>query len=242
MSDKLTTKEDWEDYWGHHVPARIESTYLDEFINESSRGASLIEVGGFPGNFAGYYKKRLGCDVSILDYVDDHKLVHKVEKSYGLHAESIKIIETDFFDYDSLDQYDIVMSIGFIEHFDDTELVIQKHAKLVKSGGKLLITLPNFRGINGMVQKYLDPQNYAKHNIRSMDVGLLRDIMTRMGLNSFSVNYHGVPHLWLEPSAAVSSSVRFIIRCISKIMRATKKCPLSKSKLLAPYIVVHGEK
>jgi SAM-dependent methyltransferase len=242
MDDKLTSKEDWEDYWSHHKPARIENTYLEEFIDGSPHEGSLIEIGGFPGTFAAYFKKRFNYHVSILDYVGDPEIVKQVEKYYRIEPGSIHSIHADFFDYESPDEYDIVMSVGFIEHFDNTELVIKKHVELVKPDGKLVITLPNFAGINGYVQKYYDPENYAKHNIKSMNINLLRDIMQRMDMDSFSVEYHGPPHIWLEPSAPVSSFTRFFLRCISKVMRGTKMLPWKKGKLLAPYIVIHGHK
>jgi 2-polyprenyl-3-methyl-5-hydroxy-6-metoxy-1,4-benzoquinol methylase len=44
-----------------------------------------------------------------------------------------------------------VISFGFIEHFDNPENVIQKHLDLLKPGGILIVGVPNFTGIHGIL-------------------------------------------------------------------------------------------
>jgi 2-polyprenyl-3-methyl-5-hydroxy-6-metoxy-1,4-benzoquinol methylase len=59
---------------------------------------------------------------------------------------------------------------GLIEHFNDTKFIIGEHLKFLKPGGTLFITLPNFKSVNGWVQRSFDKENYDKHNINSMDL------------------------------------------------------------------------
>jgi predicted SAM-dependent methyltransferase len=39
----------------------------------------------------------------------------------------------------------VVLSAGFVEHFDKPELVFEKHCDLLQNGGFLIIVLPNLR-------------------------------------------------------------------------------------------------
>lgn len=60
------------------------------------------------------------------------------------------IIESDFFDdqfqREHAGRYNVVVSRGFIEHFDNPAEVVRKHVNLLAPGGFLLCTIPNLRG------------------------------------------------------------------------------------------------
>lgn len=62
----------------------------------------------------------------------------------------------------------MVLSVGVVEHFDDPRAVVQDHLRLVKPGGIALITVPNYRGIYGVIQRYFDAENLLVHNLDIM--------------------------------------------------------------------------
>ena len=64
-----------------------------------------------------------------------------------------------------------------IEHFTDPRPVIHSHWKLLKPGGTALITVPNYGGLYGRLQKWLDPENLALHNLDIMSVDALRALV-----------------------------------------------------------------
>lgn len=236
---RYTERTDWETYWKNQEIIPYEKLYIDEYTFGLPKSGNLIEIGGFPGKFAGYFRKYFNLEVTILDYVMIPDIVHDVERSYGIPQGSIHTIIGDFFEFSSDDKYNIVLSVGFIEHFEDTELVIRKHIDLLSASGHLLITLPNFRGINGLVQKYFDPKNYKIHNIRSMELRRLKRILSGMELKEFRVEYHGKPNIWLEANAPVGRKTRKMLLFFGKII---KRIPLKKNWLLAPHIVITGKK
>ena len=77
---------------------------------------------------------------------------------------------TDFFNFSTDRKYDIVFSLGFIEHFNNTRDVILRHVDLLASSGLLLIVLPNLLGLNGWIQRRFDKENYDVHNLKSMEI------------------------------------------------------------------------
>jgi 2-polyprenyl-3-methyl-5-hydroxy-6-metoxy-1,4-benzoquinol methylase len=64
--------------------------------------------------------------------------------------------------------FDLVLSLGVIEHFGDVEATFRHHADLVAPGGRLLIGVPNFQGINRVLQRWCDSRWLALHNMQAM--------------------------------------------------------------------------
>ena len=62
-------------------------------------------------------------------------------------------------------QYDLIFSLGFIEHFDDAPIVMRHIAGALRPGGVIVTVVPNFTGIWGRIQRQIDPELYAVHTI-----------------------------------------------------------------------------
>ena len=60
--------------------------------------------------------------------------------------------------------FDVVYSLGLIEHFSDLTDVVAAHARLVRPGGTLIIGAPNIVGVNRWFMKRLGPERLAVHN------------------------------------------------------------------------------
>lgn len=203
---------------------------------------TAIELGGFPGYYATYLKKYQHLDTTLLDYFIHEGLIDQLLQNNGLEHGDIHIIEADLFKYQPEQLYDMVMSFGLIEHFSDTRDIIQRHLRFLKPGGVLFITLPNFKGVNGWVQRSFDRSNYDKHFIESMNPQLLTSYCRDMGLTEVEACYHGRFSVWLENRAQQGAFVRGIVKAIwltGKIF--TKLIPV-ETKALSPYIVLKAVK
>ncbi len=66
--------------------------------------------------------------------------------------------------------FDIVYSLGFIEHFLDLDETIYRHLKLLKPGGILAYGIPNFLGVNHWFLKRLAPDLLSKHSLFTMNI------------------------------------------------------------------------
>lgn len=65
--------------------------------------------------------------------------------------------------------FDLVYSSGLIEHFDDTPAAMAEHVRLLRPGGKLVLIVPNFQGIQGRIMQRLAPGLRDVHRIFGPD-------------------------------------------------------------------------
>jgi SAM-dependent methyltransferase len=248
MTNLLTDRDFWVNYWESKtdLSVTIPSTYLFHRqladIVKVNKVKTAIELGGFPGYYAVFLKKYLKLDVTLLDYFVHPPITEQLLKTNGLAANDIHIIETDLFNYTPENQYDLVLSCGLIEHFNDTADIINRHIAFVKPGGTLFITLPNFKALNGWFQKNFDKENYDKHNINCMDPALLAEICKDAGLEVIQSRYFGKFSLWLENEKQKSLPVRLLKKTMWFGGKLFAKIFAFDSKQLSPYIILEAKK
>jgi SAM-dependent methyltransferase len=244
MEQNLTDRSFWKSFWESKKgliffikPNYVFGDLLATLIAEK-KIKTAIELGGFPGYYAAYLKKYQHLDTTLFDYFIDEGLINQLLDKNGLKPGDIKVIEADLFDYQPEIKYDLVLSFGLIEHFNNTRSIIETHLQFLKPGGTLFITLPNFKGVNGWVQRKFDRSNYDKHNIDSMQPQLLIQYCHQLGLTEVESYYYGKFSVWLENRSEQGKLIRSLVKTIwlaGKI--ATKFIPI-ESKALSPYIVL----
>lgn len=248
MNDKLTTRQFWVDYWESksdlifEIPDNYPFVKLLSDITKKNNSRSLLEIGGFPGYFSVWAKKHLNIETTLFDYVVIPKLTHELEIKNGLKSNSINVIEGDLFEYQSKNKYDIVVSNGLIEHFADTKNIIEKHIDHLADKGVLLITLPNFKSLNGWFQKTFDKENYEKHNINCMNLALLENICKELNLKNIKVAYDGKFMIWLENEAEKPILIRLLKKIIWLPFKIIFKLIPIETQYFSPYIVVTAQK
>lgn len=229
----------WKEYWSGFRPHVVRSSPFDDIFRGFPSGPlQFIEIGGFPGTFCVYFSKHKGYDVTLLDSHMDRDAVRGMEEINGLPRGTIRLIEADFLSFRGRKRYDIVFSAGFLEHFSDIELVLGRHAALLVPGGMLCVSVPNFLGINGLVQRVLDKRNYAFHNTEAMDMKRLEEACISLGLKNCRVFHFGRPTVWLEDSAPAGVWARTAVRLLAKALGRINL----RNKLLSPYIMAIAEK
>jgi|SRR6185437_63299 len=248
MEQNLTDRSFWKSFWESRKglifylkPNYIFGDILAKLIAEKNI-KSAIELGGFPGYYATYLKKYQQLDTTLFDYFIDEGLINKLLQKNGLKPGDIHVIEADLFGYKPQKLYDMVLSFGLIEHFMDTKAIIETHLRFLKPGGVLFITLPNFKSVNGWVQRKFDRDNYDKHNINSMNPPLLASHCRALGLKEVEAYYHGKFSVWLENKSEQSSFAKALVKTIWLTGKmATRIIPI-ETKMLSPYIVVKAVK
>ena len=171
-SDALTDYDFWKNYWlskeGLIFPIPNQYTFTKELTHliESKKIKTLLEIGGFPGYYSVWAGKKFYVKSTLLDFVILGELVDQLKKANDYEG-PINIWEKDLFsdDPEGKNSFDLVISNGLIEHFKDTQDIIERHVNYLSNGGQLFISLPNFKGLNGWFQRTFDPENYAKHHI-----------------------------------------------------------------------------
>jgi SAM-dependent methyltransferase len=248
MENLLTDRGFWVNYWERKtgIVIDIPANYLFHKqladIVKKNAVKTAVELGGFPGYYAVFLKKYLGLDVTLLDYFVHQPITDALLKANGLQQKDIRILERDLFSYMPEEQYDLVLSCGLIEHFNDTADIINRHVAFVKPGGTLFITLPNFKALNGWFQKSFDLENYHKHNIGCMDPELLKDICLKAGMEVKQSRYFGHFGLWLENEQQRSMGLRLFKKAIWLTGKVLTRIFPFDSQALSPYIILEAKR
>ena len=248
MENQLTDRTFWTNYWESKpdLAISIDKNYLFqqqlEQIIKRNNVQTAIELGGFPGYYSIFLKKYFGVKTTLFDYFIHTNILKKVLTKNGLNEDDITVIEADLFKYQANEKYDLVLSYGLIEHFKDTKDIIQRHLEFLKQEGTLFITLPNFRGVNGWVQKTFDRDNYLKHNIDCMDPEYLKKIMEDIGLEVVRASYLGKYSVWLENKDQKSMLTKAFIKFIWLTGKVATTIIPFESKVLSPYIILEAKK
>ncbi len=218
---KLTTKEYWDEGYKNYSFLEMSLNYpiVKKLYKHfpKSNGESVFEIGCFPGRFL-YHFGKLGYYLNGLDQTE-----YLLEMIEWFKKNNFKIglfQKEDLFKIKKDDKYDVVFSSGFIEHFSNFEEIIQIHADLVKENGRLFITTPNFSGI---IQKklhlWLDKKNLNKHNTKSMNPEIWKDILIKKGFDIIEYGYTGGFNFWVgnEERNIFKIVIIKILRILSKI-------------------------
>jgi SAM-dependent methyltransferase len=243
---RLTTRDNWEKHWSRkNLKRKIRNSFWfsdifqKELKNENYK--SFIEIGGYPGYFPIYFKKYWGYEVTLLDYITSVNQIKELLHYNNLNLSDINVVSSDFFSFKTIKKYDVVFSYGFIEHFSETERVLEKHWGLVKPGGKLIIVYPNFLGINGLLQVLFDPENLVVHNISIMLIKNLKDKLQLAGIHKYKIFYYGGLGVWLEGLDNRNPVLKAFIYVLAAFGKVLKIFGIN-NRLISPQIVLIAEK
>ena len=140
------TSGQWEKHWEESafqthrldLSFSVFSNVYDTYLTRDET-KSVLEVGAFPGQHLGYVAKRFGYAPTAVDYVDNIDVLVRNMESNGIDCH---VIKEDFLAWQPDRQYDVVLSHGFVEHFQNYEEVIGKHIDLVAPNGTLFLSVP----------------------------------------------------------------------------------------------------
>lgn len=168
--DRLTRPEQWEQHWSSiPLPYRIDlRSYRWESYDRLLRRlvtpgpGRFLEVGCGACQWLDYFQRQFRYEVYGLDYSASACRIGRANLDLlGTRASVVcgDAMEPPF----SPGSFDVVFSDGVIEHFRDYAAVLRAMAELVRPGGILIATLPNFAGWFGAVRKRLDPELFDMH-------------------------------------------------------------------------------
>jgi len=172
-------KKYWNDSWaGSQLPQAVDPRrmQIDNWVNrrfdrvfrrlfrkDQVEGLRLLEVGCAKSAWLPYFAREFGFSVAGLDYSPNGcEMSREVLKANGIAPD---VVCADLFaPPDSLlGQFDVVVSFGVVEHFDDTAGCLMAVSKFVKPGGLVITNIPNMVGLVGAVQKALNRPVFDIH-------------------------------------------------------------------------------
>lgn len=217
-------------------------------------GLTIVEVGSAPGWNLLNFKNRLG----YIPYGIEYSHVGAEQNRRKFIASGVSegnVIESDFFSKELQERYkehfDIVMSGGFIEHFDDPTNVIQKHVDLIKKNGYFIITVPNFQGVNSVLARFFNEDIASTHNFSILNKEGFEAVFPQDGIEKLYCHYFGTLYFGLyafnyEKNGRLKYFIyRFLVR-LQIVLNVLFSFVLGKkgfeTKYTSPYIIFIGKK
>lgn len=202
------------------------------------RDLSYVEVGCAPGRTMAYFHRHFGYRVAGIDYAAEDVCRRTLAEN---GVETYRLYAMDFLDELPAERFDVVASFGFVEHFTDLETVLARHVALLNPGGYVVVGVPNYRGLQRLLRRLLDPAALARHNLAAMEPATLRRILAGLGAREFP--YCG-PYrtfgIWLDREDAPRWACRAVGLCDAAFQRLARPLRLDDlpSRWLSPYVLV----
>lgn len=243
---------------GEHINY-IRINYSDYFLWEvlckkylpKRKGAKVLEIGSAPGRNLIKLKQIFSYVPYGIEYsYEGVQLNRKIFTENKIDPDNV--IYSDFFDEYFQKKYekyfDMVLSLGFVEHFDNVNEIIQKHVSLLKSGGYLIVSIPNFRGINYLLLNIFCRELISKHNMDIMQLQSFSKLFDREDLTVLFCGYYGIFNFGLFSTKA-HSPLRFLLGFFHKLQLllnlifhiSFKDRPIA-NRLFSPYLIFIGIK
>ena len=228
---KLTEQDYWDEYWRQRESDAVEikrtkkdlsiNILLDVFdrflpVNENFH---VLEIGGAPGQYLAYMHKKFKYHAHSLDYSKrGNEQTIKNLSSMGIKA---VVYEKDIFAdnfSDGLPKFDVVYSLGFIEHFENFTEAVKRHIDLLKPGGILMIGVPNLGGVYKYSLRYTAPKHLAMHNLNAMNISNWKNFESEFGLipvfNNYITGFEPLIMKKVEIKNFLTSFFSFIIKAL----------------------------
>ena len=176
---KKTDKSYWEHLWkntlllqpvdpycsdpNHYLDRKFHDFFSKVFSNRKTQNTKLLEIGCARSVWLPYFAKKFGFKVTGIDYSESgcQQALQLLSKE-GVEGE---IVCADFFSppESMIKGFDIVISFGVLEHFQDTQGCILMFSKYLKQNGMLITNIPNLTGVIGLLQKILNQGVFDMH-------------------------------------------------------------------------------
>jgi 2-polyprenyl-3-methyl-5-hydroxy-6-metoxy-1,4-benzoquinol methylase len=226
----LTSQQYWENVYGpvefSEHPTR--NAHFDLLFAHAApdRIRSVLEIGSYPGPFLAAMG-RAGFEVNGVDFHPENSTALPAWlRSLGFKTGDF--VSADFLACSLPRRYDLVYSLGFIEHFENFDDVIAKHANLVAPGGYLLLSTPNFRGsLQRIFHEIFDRESLKVHNLAAMNPARWAEGLRSQGFDILYSGYYGGALFWVDPttrkSRLTANASRFVARVLWNLMKLRPK-------------------
>lgn len=256
----LAGKEHWNDcyscrkkiYKKNWTPKGYNSKIIEHILLKEINQCNpknILEIGCGNSTWLPYLSKITHAEVAGIDYSEEGCLLAlKQLKVEGIQG---KIFCEDIFkaNPEIIGQYDLVYSLGVVEHFSDVTKILKEELRFVKAGGTLLTGVPNLKySIHGFLARIYQPQLLNKHNriskeelIKAHESCFLKNIEgDYAGIFSLGIIAWGKYPRWERISKYCVPFIQIFVFCVDYMLSKIKY--YKGFRLISPYIFVSGEK
>ncbi|WP_437764276.1 class I SAM-dependent methyltransferase [Sorangium sp. So ce281] len=146
-----------------YVRQAFHREFVRAFEGMDTKGQRLLEIGCGRSAWLPYLAREFGFQVSGLDYTEIGCAQERdILAGAGIPGE---IVCADLFEPPErfVGAFDVVVSLGVVEHFEDTAGCLRACARYLRPGGRIVTEIPNMRGLVGWVAKVTDRPTYDVH-------------------------------------------------------------------------------
>lgn len=180
MTGNKTIKGYWDSMWQsggaakkieprapgirNYTTRKFHAYFKRVFSSLDTGQSKLLEIGCANSVWLPYFDKEFGFNVSGLDYSEIG--CDRAKRNLDSNGIEGEVVCADLFSPPShmLGGYDVVVSFGVAEHFEDTSKCLQALSMFLKSDGLLITNIPNMAGSLGFVQKHINRPVFDIHN------------------------------------------------------------------------------
>jgi SAM-dependent methyltransferase len=180
---------DWESYYARPYRTasltrkHTASVLVDLMRRNGGARASILEFGGANSCFIDQILEQV--QPARYDVIDNNRLGLDLLKSRYPGDDRVSVRQGDALAISEPERlYDIVFSVGLIEHFDPagTAVVIAAHFKYLRPGGTAIITFPTptwlYRSVRGLAEV---TSNWIFHDERPLRLAEFERAVTGLG-------------------------------------------------------------
>ena len=253
MENNITEKEFWDDFWVNiQLPSNVDLNFsndkiIAEFINTTvplgGKEKRALEIGCAPGKWMVFLNKYLNYHTDGCEYLESAVAI--TQKNLEINEiNNANIYVGDFLSYDFGEKkYDLIISLGFIEHFSDPQYVIEKMYRILKTEGVLVIGIPKFTQLNYFIAREVDKTLKIKllpaHNLKIMNLKFFKKLSKKNQLKPIKIIYSGGFEPAMYNISKTPHLFKLIFRLITWIFHSSIAQTLSRgfysSYILAAY-------
>ncbi|MBW1697327.1 MAG: methyltransferase domain-containing protein [Deltaproteobacteria bacterium] len=187
-----------------------EEVIIDRLVQEAKRSRRILEIGVGNGRMISILRSR-GVKTDFIG-IDINNYI----RNAGVQGVIADCIYLPF----QSESFDLVYSLGVVEHFPETAAAIREHARVLKSGGTVLVMTPHL-GLATVIKwfQYLYHSQYRLGSFqavrgRNLTIGFMRRCFEAAGIEIIACRGAGVrqntsrvkrlvkavlPNRWLHP-------------------------------------------
>jgi len=147
----------------YYVDRKFHEFFRETFSELDTKERRILEIGCAGSQWLPYFAKEFGFRVSGLDYSERGcQQARKILANEGVEGE---VVCCDFFSppQSMLKAFDVVVSFGVVEHFENTAGSLSAFSEFLKAGGLIVTNIPNMAGLVGSLQKVLNRPVFDIH-------------------------------------------------------------------------------
>ncbi len=203
----------------------------------------ILEIGCAPGAWLNYFKtyykyNPYGIELSLTGCL-------KSRKNFEIFYSHADIVCADALNMPFKDgAFDVVFSMGLIEHFSNPADIINTHINLTKKNGHVIIVVPNYTRLNKKIlqkssrsdELFLSAHNFSVCNKKGLKKNTsTKDVKIKF-LSSCGIFY---PEIYNLNLANVPQKINLLHKRITAFV---KFLPFFDNTPLSPFVVLIAEK